>query len=140
MAELYPEILVDHGRHPRNRGRIEACTHHAEGLNPLCGDEVVLDVVLDGDTIQKAEFEGTACAICTASTSLMTELLPGKSVAEAKALAGVFREAMVEPVPKERDLGILEALLPVRQYPMRVKCATLPWHTLVEALDGESNP
>lgn len=133
MDDLYQEIIIDHGRHPRNKAKLEGATHNAEGQSPMCGDHIELELVVENAVIKSAKFTGDGCAISTASASLMTELLAGMPVDEALKLAGDFRTAIVEG-QTEAELGVLEALLPIRAYPMRVKCATLPWVTLQEAL------
>ena len=139
LRELYQEVILDHNRHPRNRGKLEEPTGFAEGFNPLCGDHIKIYLHTDGDKIADVSFEGSGCAISTASASLMTEAIKGKSLNEAEA---VFREfqAMVTTTGEAEDhsdLGDLEVLGGVREYPVRIKCATLPWHTLKAALKGE---
>ncbi len=137
-AEMYSQLILDHNKQPRNRGRLKAPSHSAQGNNPLCGDRVTIDLRLDGDRIQDVAFDGAGCAISTASASLMTEALRGRSVAEARQLFERFRALLThgEADPDQPELGKLEAFAGVRQYPMRVKCATLPWHALVAALDS----
>jgi len=138
-ADLYQEILLDHGRTPRNFRAIEAATHRAEGYNPLCGDRVNLTLNVCDGAIHDAAFTGQACAICTASASMMTAQIRGHSVEEADRLSDVFTNTLAgeEPADAEEILGEAMALAGVRRFPMRVKCATLPWHTLREALHGE---
>jgi nitrogen fixation protein NifU and related proteins len=138
--ELYQDIILDHGRHPRNFRKIEHPSHFAHGHNPLCGDRVTVYLSLDGDRIKDVSFEGRGCAISTASASLMTELLKGKTLAEADALFKSFRadvtgegDASVPPA-LEDDMERLAPLGGVRQYPARVKCATLAWHAFEAAL------
>ena len=136
LAELYRDVIVDHNRSPRNRGRLAAATHHAEGDNPLCGDRLSLDVELAGDVIRDLRFEGSGCAISTASASLMSEAVKGRTRAEATELFGaVHRMLTGEPADAGR-LGKLAALAGVRAFPARVKCASLCWHTLNAALAG----
>ena len=136
LAELYRDVIVDHNRSPRNRGRLPAATHHAEGDNPLCGDRLSLDVELAGDVIRDLRFEGSGCAISTASASLMSEAVKGRTRAEATELFGaVHRMLTGEPADAGR-LGKLAALAGVRAFPARVKCASLCWHTLNAALAG----
>jgi nitrogen fixation NifU-like protein len=136
LAELYRDVIVDHNRSPRNRGRLPAATHHAEGDNPLCGDRLSLDVELAGDVIRDLRFEGSGCAISTASASLMSEAVKGRTRAEATQLFGaVHRMLTGEPADAGR-LGKLAALAGVRAFPARVKCASLCWHTLNAALAG----
>lgn len=147
LRELYQEIILDHYRRPRNFGPLEAASHHAAGHNPLCGDQVKVFLAIDeDDRIRDAHFEGAGCAISTASASLMTEAVKGKSVAEARRLFERFRHLVTHPAGEadpaaageEEDLGDLEALAGVRDLPVRIKCATLAWHTLKAALEGES--
>lgn len=143
LRELYQEIILDHYRRPRNFGPLEGASHHAAGHNPLCGDQckVSLKVEPQGN-IEAISFEGAGCAISTASASLMTEAVQGKSVEEAKQLFQKFHQLLTHkgepPVGQlEGELGELEALAGVRELPVRIKCATLPWHTLKAALDGK---
>jgi nitrogen fixation protein NifU and related proteins len=135
LRDLYQEVIIDHGRRPRNFGALTQASHRAEGFNPLCGDRLTLYLKMAGDVIADARFEGVGCAISTASASLMTEALKGKSTAEADALFEGFH-ALVTGVaaPAAASLGKLEVLGGVREFPARVKCATLPWHTLHAAL------
>lgn len=143
LADLYQEIVLDHNRHPRHRGQLEHPTHQAEGDNPLCGDRVRLDFEVDSDgVVREVRFDGEGCAISTASASMLTNAVQGRSVAEARALAERFRHALTSPEPAEAgpELGELEAMLGVRAYPMRVKCATLAWHTLLQALGSGPQP
>ncbi|HYB98623.1 MAG TPA: SUF system NifU family Fe-S cluster assembly protein [Candidatus Limnocylindrales bacterium] len=143
LRDLYQELILDHGRRPRNFGRLGEATHHAEGYNPLCGDKIMLYLELDGDRVRGVSFEGQGCAISQASASLMTEAVKGKTTAQALAL---FRKltalvtARDEDVAAETDteLGKLAVFEGVRQYPLRVKCATLAWHTLHNALEGKA--
>jgi nitrogen fixation protein NifU and related proteins len=137
LRELYQEVILDHNRRPRNFGALPAANRRAEGHNPLCGDQVTLFVDVADGTIRDLAFEGSGCAISTASASLMTEALKGLSVDEARALFRGFQELVTvgRAEGSAADLGKLEVFGGVRQYPMRVKCATLPWHTLKDALD-----
>ena len=142
LRELYQDIILDHGRHPRNFRTIEHPTHSAQGYNPLCGDRVTVYLSLDGDHIADVAFQGRGCAISTAAASLMTEVLKGKTVEEARALFAQFRsrvtggdpETLIEPLAEEAER--LEPLTGVKAYPARVKCATLPWHAFEAALKG----
>ena len=140
LRELYQETILDHGRSPRNFGKLEDCTHEADGDNPLCGDKIHLYVTVDGDTVADISFDGVGCAISTASASLMTEALKGKSIASAMALFERLHETLTGQGETDEglDLGKLAVFEGVRQYPLRVKCATLAWHTLRCALDGGS--
>lgn len=138
MQDLYQEVILDHNRSPRNFRRIEAPTHQAEGFNPLCGDRISLTVRVDGDRIEDMAFEGAGCAISKASASLMTDRLKGCTVTEARDLFDRFHR-MVTSAPdlEAEDLGKLTALAGVREFPVRVKCASLAWHTLKAALERE---
>jgi nitrogen fixation NifU-like protein len=141
LRDLYQDVILDHSRHPRNFGRNPEASHSAKGNNPLCGDRVTVYVAVDGDDIREAKFEAKGCAICIASASMMTDMVKGKSVEDARAAFGRFHDALVRrEAPTEADLEALDglaALTGVREFPMRVKCATLPWHTLQAALAGE---
>jgi nitrogen fixation NifU-like protein len=147
-ADLYRTVILDHGRRPRNLGRLARATHRADGDNPLCGDTIRLELELDGGTVRRAGFEGAACMVATASASLMTESLTGRTPAEALALAERV-EALSAGRPAgagagagtetgggtpEVELGELAALAGVRHHPLRVRCATLPWQALRRAL------
>ena len=142
LRELYQDIILDHGRHPRNFRAIEHPTHTAKGYNPLCGDRVTVYLTLNGDKIADVSFEGRGCAISTAAASLMTEVLKGKSLAEAQALFTQFHAKVTGgdipelPEPLEEDSERLDPLTGVKAYPARVKCATLPWHAFEAALRG----
>jgi nitrogen fixation NifU-like protein len=137
LGDLYQEMILDHGKRPRNRGELPGHTHHALGHNPLCGDRLSLYLLLDGNTIRDARFEGSGCAISMASASLMTESLKGRTVAEASHLGGlvvdlVRGEGHVDP----SSLGKLAVFAGVAEFPIRVKCASLPWRTLEAAMAG----
>jgi nitrogen fixation NifU-like protein len=139
LRELYQEIILDHSRRPQNAGTLEHPTHRADGLNPLCGDGLTLTLeVIDG-TIANARHVSHGCAISTASASLMTSAVIGQSVDDAETLFEAFRALVTEGTepPPELDLGPLEVLAGVAEFPMRVKCATLPWHTLYHALQQD---
>jgi nitrogen fixation NifU-like protein len=143
LDELYREVVLDHHRRPRGRTPLARVDARAHGLNPVCGDEIHLNLSLDGDRITGVEVQGRGCAICTASGSMMAELVPGHTEGEAAAFAEVFRNVMHgKPAPAGTDLGDLEALEGVRRFPVRVKCALLPWVTLLDALrawrDGDA--
>ena len=140
LRELYQDIILDHGRHPRNFRKLDHPTHLARGHNPLCGDRVTVYLAVDGDRIADVSFEGRGCAISTASSSLMTEVLKGKTLAEARQLFARFHasvtggEADAVADALEEDAERLEPLAGVKAYPARVKCATLPWHAFEAAL------
>lgn len=136
LTDLYQEILLEHYRHPRNHGPLPGADREIDGHNPLCGDRIRLRLRLDGDRLSEVRFEGSGCAISTASASMMTEAVRGRSVAEALELAEQFREVMTKPgnEPLPETWGELAALEGVRAFPMRVKCATLAWHALRSVL------
>jgi nitrogen fixation protein NifU and related proteins len=142
LRELYQDIILDHGRHPRNFRPIEHPTHTAKGHNPLCGDRVTVYLTLDGDRIADISFEGRGCAISTASSSLMTEVLHGKTLTEARQLFAQFHAKVTGgampalPETLEEDSERLDPLTGVKAYPARVKCATLAWHAFEAALKG----
>ena len=138
LSDLYQEVILDHNRRPRNFGVLADATHHAEGYNPLCGDRLTLFLKLEGDVITDVSFEGSGCAISKASASLMTDTLKGRGIADVRALFERFHRMVTTPPDREvEDLGKLSALAGVREFPVRVKCATLPWHTLHAALNNE---
>ena len=140
LRALYQEVIIDHGRRPRNFGPLPEANHNATGYNPLCGDKVTLHLKVKDDVIDDVRFEGAGCAISMASASMMSEALKGHTVADANALFARFHALFEEqaPAPDAASLGKLEALTGVREFPSRVKCATLAWHTLTAALaDGQ---
>jgi nitrogen fixation protein NifU and related proteins len=138
LRELYQEVILDHNKRPRNKGRLDAPTNEAEGHNPLCGDQVHLTLHTENGLIDQIAFEGQGCAISTASASLMTEIVKGKTVEEAEAIFREFQSMVTSPDSTEthEELGSLVALAGVKDHPVRIKCATLPWHTLHAALTG----
>jgi nitrogen fixation protein NifU and related proteins len=135
LTDLYQEVILDHNRRPRNFRAMADASHRAEGFNPLCGDRLTLYVKLEGDVIADLTFEGSGCAISKASASLMTDALKGLTIGEAHALFERFHQMVTTPpdVPVE-DMGKLSALAGVREFPVRVKCASLAWHTLEAAM------
>lgn len=136
LSELYQEVILDHNRRPRNFGTLPGANHRAEGHNPLCGDRLRLFVRVDGGAIGDIAFEGSGCAISKASASLMTESVKGRPVEEAMRLfERVHRMVTTPPDVAVEDLGKLSVLAGVREFPVRIKCATLAWHTLKAALD-----
>ena len=142
LRELYQEVILDHGKQPRNFRRPDHPTNEAAGRNPLCGDQLVvyLELAEDG-TIKDVAFVGKGCAISMASASMMTEIVKGKTVDEAKALFDSFHHMCTDDDPSaaealNEDAEKLQVLSGVRQFPVRVKCATLPWHTLNAAIEG----
>lgn len=138
LRELYQEVILDHNRHPRNRGSLSDANRSAEGHNPLCGDNVTVFLHTEGDRVTDVSFEGQGCAISTASASLMTEAVKGKTLEEAEQIFREFQTMVTETgeATPHPNLGDLEVLAGVREYPVRIKCATLPWHTLHAALRG----
>lgn len=136
LRELYQEVIFDHNRRPRNFHPLADADHVADGHNPLCGDELTVFLRVADGTIVEASFVGHGCAISTASASLMTEAVKGRRAEEVEALFRDFHALLTELPPEGRDFGKLEALAGVREFPVRVKCATLPWHTLHNALTG----
>jgi len=139
LRELYQEVILDHNRHPRNRGKLEQPTGFAEGHNPLCGDQIQVYLHMEGSTVREVSFEGSGCAISTASASLMTEAIKGKTLKQVEAVFHEFQEMVTATgeAAEHPDLGDLEVFGGVREYPVRIKCATLPWHTLKAALKGQ---
>lgn len=137
-ADLYQRVVIDHNREPRNFRPVDPNTHHALGHNPLCGDRVELFLDVRDGIIRDIGFQGDACAIATASASLLTERLLGHGVDEARSLTARFETALAEGEDADADLGEAAALLAVRRYPGREKCARLPWRTLKAALDGDT--
>jgi nitrogen fixation NifU-like protein len=140
LRELYQDVILDHSKHPRHFGKLAAATHTGEGFNPLCGDKVTVYLNVDGaGRIADIAFEGKGCAISQASASLMTDMLVGRTVAEAEALMGGFQHLVKGEDAsglKGDDRERLDVMAGVSAYPMRVKCATLAWHTMKSALDG----
>jgi nitrogen fixation NifU-like protein len=136
VHELYQEIILDHSKRPRNFHKMEDATRKAEGYNPLCGDRLRLYIKMKDGVVEDVSFEGAGCAISTASASLMTESLKGKTKEEALALLERFHDLLTKESPVTAELGKLAVFCGVRDYPARVKCATLCWHTLKSALEG----
>jgi nitrogen fixation protein NifU and related proteins len=135
LSELYQEVILDHNRRPRNFRVLEHPTHQAEGYNPLCGDRLSLFLRVEGETIAEATFQGAGCAISKASASLMTDSLKGRPIADARQLFDRFHRMVTTPPDLEvEDLGKLSVLAGVREFPTRVKCASLAWHTFKAAL------
>ena len=139
LRELYQEVILDHNKHPRNFGELDGADRHADGYNPLCGDRLAVYVNLDGDVITDVSFLGSGCAISKASASLMTDAIKGKTLVEAERLFEQFH-SMVTGSDSDVDqdqLGKLAVLAGVHDYPTRVKCASLAWHTLRAACDDK---
>lgn len=141
LRDLYQEMILDHSKRPRNFQKLARANRRAEGYNPLCGDRETVYVRLEDDVVQEVSFQGAGCAISTASASLMTESVKGKTRPEAEALFEKFHDLITEESPSRDggpELGKLKVFSGVRDYPVRIKCATLPWHTLKAALRGDS--
>jgi nitrogen fixation protein NifU and related proteins len=141
LRDLYQEVILEHSKAPRNYRALAGANHYAEGFNPLCGDRYTVYLTMDGDSIRDISFQGSGCAISKASASMMTQSVKGRTRAEAEALFEKFRR-VVTGQPSENgkpaDLGKLSVFAGVSEYPVRVKCATLAWHTLHAALKGEA--
>ena len=144
LTDLYQEVILDHNRKPRNFRKLESANRTVEGINPLCGDQLTLYVELDGDLIKDIGFQGTGCAISRASASMMTDSLKGKTVGDAHALFERVHRMLTADTEMDMDadvqadeLGKLAVLSGVRQFPTRVKCASLSWHALQSALNGQ---
>ncbi|HWB98985.1 MAG TPA: SUF system NifU family Fe-S cluster assembly protein [Bryobacteraceae bacterium] len=137
LNDLYQEIIIDHSRRPRNFHAMEEATQRVEGYNPLCGDKLALYLKIENNHVCDISFVGSGCAISTASASLMTESIKGKTREEAEAMVERFHDLLTTEKPAPKDLGKLAAFSGVREFPARVKCATLAWHTLKSAIDGK---
>jgi nitrogen fixation NifU-like protein len=144
LRDLYQELILDHNKRPRNFRKPEKPSRQADGHNPLCGDRVTVYLTLDGDALKDVAFQGSGCAISTASASLMTEAVKGKTAEEAEVLFTRFHDLLtaspVESAKRSEGLGKLAVFAGVSEFPVRVKCATLPWHTLHAALEGRREP
>ena len=142
LRDLYQEVILDHNKHPRNFGEIEGADRHADGYNPLCGDRLAVYLNLDGDRITDVAFLGSGCAISKASASLMTDAVKGRTVAEARVLFGRFHAMITDDADAAAPeaVGKLAVFAGVRDYPTRVKCASLAWHTLRAACDDLHKP
>jgi nitrogen fixation NifU-like protein len=137
MRELYQEVILDHHKHPRNFGRLAGANRQAQGFNPLCGDRITVYAIVDGAAIRDLSFEGSGCAICMASASVMTDELKGSSIEDADRMFVEFHDLVTGESTKRPNvdaLGKLAVFMGVREFPVRVKCATLPWHALRAAL------
>jgi nitrogen fixation NifU-like protein len=141
LDELYKQVILDHNKNPRNFGVIENANSHAKGHNPLCGDQLDLYLVIEDGLIKDVKFNGSGCAISKASASIMTSLIKGKTIEEAKQLFDEFHNLVTSDPEAEIDtseLGKLEVFCGVREFPARIKCASLPWHTLAQAINEKS--
>lgn len=142
LRDLYQEVIIDHGRHPRNFGLLQNANCHKEGFNPLCGDKIIVHAVEKNGCVEKIMFEGSGCAISMASASLMSEFLKEKTLSEIENIFSAFHEIVTHNDPAAETIekiGKLAVLAGVAEFPMRVKCATLAWHTLMAALRHESH-
>jgi len=139
LRDLYQQVIMDHNKKPRNFRDMADANHLAHGNNPLCGDTLVVYVKLNGDVIEDVSFQGSGCAISVASASLMTEALKGKTIAEADAIYQQMHEQMTGGEVDMATLGKLEVLGGVREFPARVKCATLSWHTMHSAMESDAD-
>ncbi|HEX6648152.1 MAG TPA: SUF system NifU family Fe-S cluster assembly protein [Pyrinomonadaceae bacterium] len=140
LSELYQQVILDHNKKPRNFRKPEATNHSAEGFNPLCGDQLTVYINLDGDQVTDVGFEGSGCAISKASASMMTQAVKGKSKEQAETLFKEFHSMVTGELDEETEenhLGNLKIFAGVREFPVRVKCATLPWHTMHAALNKQ---
>jgi nitrogen fixation protein NifU and related proteins len=141
LRGLYQEVILDHSKRPRNFRVLDDATARAEGYNPLCGDRLTLYVRMEGDQIRDVAFKGSGCAISTASASILTETLKGKTRAQAASLFETFHDLVTGKGPRdEKNLGKLAVFSGVSEFPARVKCATLAWHTLKSAMAGDTQP
>jgi nitrogen fixation NifU-like protein len=143
LRELYQEVILDHNRRPRNFQKLEDANRTAEGYNPLCGDQITVYVRLDDGVIRDISFLGSGCAISKASASMMTATLKGKTATEADAIFETFHKMVTADMSRTFDpleMGKLAAFAGVREFPIRVKCATLPWHTVRAAIEGKHEP
>jgi len=141
LSELYQQVILDHNKKPRNFRKLETANHSAEGFNPLCGDQLTIYLNLEGDMVKEVGFEGSGCAISKAAASMMTQAVKGKSKEEAESLFQEFHSMVTGELNEETDensLGNLKIFAGVREFPVRVKCATLAWHTLHAALNKEA--
>lgn len=138
MRDLYQDVILEHNKRPRNFRAMEPADRKQEGFNPLCGDRLTLYLKLDGDSVVDVSFQGHGCAISTSSASLMTDAIKGKSKADAHKLFEAFHRLVTRdgPAPSKDEIGKLQVFAGVGEFPARVKCATLCWHTLNAALDG----
>lgn len=140
LNELYQEIILDHSKCPRNFQRLDCANRVAKGYNPLCGDQVTVFLQVTKDTIQNISFQGSGCAICKAAASMMTASLKGKTTEEAKNLFDGFHVLVTTGRHQDKTMGKLEAFAGIHKFPSRVKCAILPWHAVVAALNQQKDP
>lgn len=139
IQELYQQLILDHNRNPKNFKKLESANRQCEGFNPLCGDRVVVYLNVKDNVVEEISFEGSGCAISKASASIMTTLLKGKTITEAKSCFDGFREMATTGEQNSADLGKLVVLAGVYKFPSRVKCAMLAWHTMINSLEKSDN-
>ena len=142
LSELYQQVILDHNKKPRNFRKLEQANHSAEGYNPLCGDHLTIYIDLEDNSVKEIAFEGSGCAISKAAASMMTQAVKGKSREQAEELFNEFHAMVTGELDEEAEenkLGNLKIFAGVREFPVRVKCATLPWHTLQAALNNEQH-
>jgi len=142
LSELYQQVILDHNKKPRNFHKLETANHTAEGYNPLCGDQLSVYLQLEDDRVKDISFEGSGCAISKASASMMTQAVKGKTKQEVEALFNEFHRMVRDELDEENEpnhLGNLKIFAGVREFPVRVKCATLSWHTMHAALEGQQS-
>jgi nitrogen fixation NifU-like protein len=142
LSELYQQVILDHNKKPRNFHKLEVANRVSEGLNPLCGDQLTVYMLMDEGVVKDLSFVGTGCAISKAAASMMTQAVKGKTREEAQTLFGEFHRMVTGELDEESEpnhLGRLTIFAGVRDYPARVKCASLPWHTMYAALEGEDS-
>jgi len=139
LSELYQQVILDHNKKPRNSRKLEQANHSAEGFNPLCGDQLTVYLNLEDDAVKEISFEGSGCAISKAAASMMTQAVKGKSKQEAEKLFSEFHGMVTGELDETtaNDLGNLKIFSGVREFPVRVKCASLPWHTMHAALNNQ---
>ena len=140
LSELYQQVILDHNKKPRNFRKLDTANHSAEGYNPLCGDQLTVYLNLEDDLVKDVAFEGSGCAISKASASMMTQAIKGKSKEQAETLFKEFHSMVTDELDEETEensLGNLKIFAGVREFPVRVKCATLPWHTMHAALNKQ---
>jgi nitrogen fixation protein NifU and related proteins len=140
LSELYQQVILDHNKKPRNFRKLESANHSAQGFNPLCGDQLTVYLHLEDDAVREISFEGSGCAISKAAASMMTQAVKGKSKHEAEQLFSEFHRMVTGELDEEHTqnaLGNLKIFSGVREFPVRVKCASLPWHTMHAALNNQ---
>jgi len=140
LSDLYQQVILDHSKSPRNFRKLEAANRTAQGHNPLCGDNIMLYLLLDGEVIKDISFQGSGCAISKASASILTGALKGKTKAEVKGLFDKVHQMVTTGSTDGEDLGKLAVFAGVHKFPARVKCAILPWHAAMAALEGKAEP